>query len=62
MNDCFWVVFTILFHQITIAYFILLDVSYILMSAVRIFPQIFSSAQFGCYVDREQIVLWYEED
>lgn len=42
MNEYFWIVFTILFYQSSIAYFILLDVFYVFKSAATTFPQFFS--------------------
>lgn len=61
MNEYFWIVFTILFYQSSIAYFILLDVFYVFKSAATTFPQFFFSAKFGCYIECEQIILWYED-
>lgn len=34
---------------------------YIFMSAVTTFPQVFFSARFGCYIECEEIILWYED-
>lgn len=42
MNEYFWIVFTTLLYQSSIAYFILLDLFYIFMSAVTTFPHYFS--------------------
>lgn len=42
MNEYFWIAFPTPLYQSSIAYFILLDLFYIFMSAVTTFPQYFS--------------------
>lgn len=61
MNEYFWIAFPTLLYQSPIAYVILLDLFYIFMSAVTTFPQVFFSARFGCYIECEEIILWYED-